>query len=457
MKLLSPLKPPIFNLLSLGERGVGKTVFLVGSYAELNSISDLDPALSNNGTPSLWFECQYNPEKELLESILNYVGQTGHYPPPTLKITDFHFAFKQRQRWGIKTLCYFRWWDIPGEYCNFENPYYQTMVLSSHSCCVFINAQRLVHDPTYTESLETLTKQVISLARLVDQNSLSYSFGLIFTQCDRLAAGAMAQLQIEEKVQGLIQALDSVSVKYQRFYSGIPIVEREGLYKLQSNGVSSAFLWLVAELYKKHTFTGAKTLESSLKGEPDAAKVLSTFSPRLLLLFGGILTALVAIATASFFLFNRPSQDTAVIPPRNGSSNADIQRYQELIQKNPEDVDSLVALANIYLEKGQLEQSIPLLEKIIQLQPNNVEWQFNLAKLYELADQTDKAETIYDQMLKKDPKQFKALVGKAMLRQAKGDTQTANSLFKLAEEVAPSPEVKKKIQELSQKSRPVGQ
>ncbi|MFM7192608.1 MAG: tetratricopeptide repeat protein, partial [Microcystaceae cyanobacterium] len=224
-----------------------------------------------------------------------------------------------------------------------------------------------------------------------------------------------------------------------------------------SNGVSSAFLWLVAELYKKHTFTGAKTLESSLKGEPDAAKVLSTFSPRLLLLFGGILTALVAIATASVFLFNRPSQDTAVIPPRKGSSTSDIQRYQELIQKNPEDVDALVALANIYLEKGQLEQSIPLLEKIIQLQPDNVEWQFNLAKLYELADQTDKAETIYDQMLKKDPKQFKALVGKAMLRQAKGDTQTANSLFKLAEEVAPSPEVKKKIQELSQKSRPVGQ
>jgi tetratricopeptide (TPR) repeat protein len=331
------------------------------------------------------------------------------------------------------------------------------MVLNSHSCCVFINAQRLVHDPTYTESLEILTKQVISLARLVDQNSLSYSFGLIFTQCDRLAAGAMAQLQIEEKVQGLIHALDAVSAKYQRFYSGIPIVEREGFYKLQSNGVSSAFLWLVAELYRKHTFAGAKTLEGSLKGEPNAEKVLSTFPPRLLLMFGGILTALLAIGAASFFLFNRPSPDTAVVPPRGGSSTEDIQRYQELIKKNPDDVDSLVALANIYLEKGQLEQSIPLLEKIIQLQPNNVEWQFNLAKLYELSDQTDKAETIYDQMLKKDPKQFKALVGKAMLRQAKGDTQTANSLFKLAEEVAPSPEVKKKIQELSQKALPAGQ
>ena len=53
-------------------------------------------------------------------------------------------------------------------------------------------------------------------------------------------------------------------------------------------------------------------------------------------------------------------------------------------------------------------------------------------------------------MLSKNPKEFKALVGKAMLRQAKGDLQTANSLFKIAEDVAPSPDLKKKIRELSQ-------
>jgi tetratricopeptide (TPR) repeat protein len=449
MKFLSPIKPPIFNLLSLGERGVGKTVFLVGSYAELNSVSDIDPSLSPNLTPSLWFECQYNPEKELLESILNYVGQTGHYPPPTLKITDFHFAFKQRQRWGLKTLCYFRWWDIPGEYCNFENPYYQTMVLNSHSCCVFINAERLVHDPTYLDSLETLTKQVISLARLVDQNSLAYTFALIFTQCDRLAAGAMAQLQIEEKVQSLIHALDAVTAKYQRFYSGIPIVEKEGFYKLQSNGVSSAFLWLVAELYKKHTFTGVKTLESSLKSDPNPDKALPRFSPRLLMMLGGFALVILSLGAASFFFFNRPPSDNAIT--HNGSEAPDIKKYQTLIEQNPNNMDALVALANIYLEKGQLEQAIPIIKKVITIQPNNLEWQFNLAKLYELAEQTDQAEQIYDQMLAKDNKQFKALVGKAMLRQAKGDTQAANNLFKMAEDVAPSPELKKKIADLSRR------
>jgi len=450
MKLLSPIKPPIYNLLSLGERGVGKTVFLVGSYAELNSVSDIDPALSPNLNPSLWFECQYNPEKELLESILNYVAQTGHYPPPTLKITDFHFAFKQRQRWGIKSLCYFRWWDIPGEYCNFENPYYQTMVLNSHSCCVFINADRLVHDPSYSQSIDTITKQVISLARLIDRTALPYSFALIFTQCDLLTSGAIGQLQIEEKIQGLVGELESVDAKYQRFYTGIPIVEREGTFKLQSNGVSSAFLWLVAELYKKQSFGVGKTLEASLKGETSPQKLLPALSPRLLWALGGIASILLLAGLGWQFFGKHPTSDPVPAASNPGKNDQQIEKYQKILEKDPKQMDALVALANLYLEQGELEKAIPALEKIAVLQPNNLDWQFNLAKLYELSSQTDKAEKIYDQMLTKYPKQFKALVGKAMLRQAKGDTKTANSLFKIAEDVAPSPELKKKIQELSQ-------
>jgi tetratricopeptide (TPR) repeat protein len=450
MKLLSPIKPPIYNLLSLGERGVGKTVFLVGSYAELNSVSDIDPDLELNLSPSLWFECQYNPEKELLESILNYVSQTGHYPPPTLKITDFHFAFKQRKRWGVKSLCYFRWWDIPGEYCNFENPYYQTMVVNSHSCCVFINADRLVHDASYVQSLETITKQVVSLARLIDRTAIPYAFALIFTQCDQLPPGAIGQLQVEEKIQGLVTALESVSAKYQRFYTGIPIVEREGVFKLQSNGVSSAFLWLVAELYKKKSFGFDKSLEASLQDKTDSQKLLPTFSPKLLWGLGGIAALIIILGLGWNFFLKQPNSTQTPTASSAGNNDQQVEKYAKLLKENPKNMDALVALANLYLEQGELEKAIPVLEKIAVIQPNNLDWQFNLAKLYELSDQTDKAEKIYDQMLSKNPKEFKALVGKAMLRQAKGDFQTANSLFKIAEDVAPSPDLKKKIRELSQ-------
>ena len=36
MNLQSKSHPSTYNLLSIGQRGVGKTVFLAGSYAELH-------------------------------------------------------------------------------------------------------------------------------------------------------------------------------------------------------------------------------------------------------------------------------------------------------------------------------------------------------------------------------------------------------------------------------------
>lgn len=47
-----------FNLLSVGQRGVGKTVFLAGSYNELH------PANTTKHPQQLWFDCQDSTEKD---------------------------------------------------------------------------------------------------------------------------------------------------------------------------------------------------------------------------------------------------------------------------------------------------------------------------------------------------------------------------------------------------------
>ncbi|MGH2415938.1 MAG: tetratricopeptide repeat protein, partial [Microcystaceae cyanobacterium] len=205
--LLSQTKPPVFNLLSIGQRGVGKTVFLAGSYAELQDKS------RTNQSESLWFECQDKQDKENLNGILNYVARTGEYPPPTLKITDFNFELKQRSRGREKTLCLFRWWDIPGEYCDFSQPDFQKMVLNSHSCCVFINAYQLVNDANYPSTLERMVKQIASIATLVAPHLLNYRFALIFTQCDRLDSSPISRLQIEQNLQHLIASLEMAKAK----------------------------------------------------------------------------------------------------------------------------------------------------------------------------------------------------------------------------------------------------
>jgi len=243
--------PPTFNILSLGERGSGKTVFLVGSYAEFQKIQENSPDQPETSDyQHLWFECQHHHEKSLLNNILQYVLKKGVYPPPTLKITDFHFAFKQKKADQSNILCFIRWWDMPGEFCNFNNIYYQEMGTNSQGCCVFIDANRLVNDPAYTENLTKITSQLMILVSLVQD--VEYPFSIIFTQCDLLPPGEIGQKQITDKCQDLITTLDEANINYQCFYSAITISREKKEFSLISKDASSVFLWLVTKLYEDY-------------------------------------------------------------------------------------------------------------------------------------------------------------------------------------------------------------
>ena len=92
-----------FNLLSIGQRGVCKTVFIVGSYAELQANH------LTSHPQKLWFDCQNDQVQENVEKIISYIIQNNQYPPPTMKIVNFKFSLKQQSLWGNKTLCNFSW------------------------------------------------------------------------------------------------------------------------------------------------------------------------------------------------------------------------------------------------------------------------------------------------------------------------------------------------------------
>ena len=236
-----------FNLLSIGQRGVGKTVFLAGSYAELHSDSQ------TSGSQGLWFECQDTQVQENIEKILSYVIQTGQYPPPTIKITNFNFSLlKRHSQQATQKLCDFIWWDIPGEICDIHNSDFKKLIATSHGCCVFIDAYALVHNKAYLEVLKYIILQVQAVAILVHLNRLKYAFALILTKCDLLEPGSLSRQQIEEGLQPLTTRLDAVKANYQMFYSSIPIVHIEGIPTLKAKGAADPFLWLVWELSLAH-------------------------------------------------------------------------------------------------------------------------------------------------------------------------------------------------------------
>lgn len=259
MTLLSATASKTFNLLSIGQRGVGKTVFLAGSYAELQANNQLDHS------QEFWFDCQDMQVQQNMDQLLGYIAQTGQYPPATMKVNNFNFSLKCQNLWSEKTLCHFRWSDIPGEICNLSNNReFQRMVLTSHGCCVFINADALVHDPAYSNSLEDTIRQVMGIASLADVRGLKYPLALVFTKCDLIQLGPISQLQIEQSLQPLIGVLDNVKANYKRFYSAIPIVSYQGTSTLKAKGAAAPLLWLTSELRKINKLQLHKDLGTGL-------------------------------------------------------------------------------------------------------------------------------------------------------------------------------------------------
>ncbi len=242
------LAAPTFNILSVGERGTGKTVFLVGSYAEFFQLQEQtgrSPARSE--AQPLWFECPYKKEKFLLNNILLYVKSQGSYPPPTLKITDFTFSFKQRQSQQERPFCYLHWWDMPGENCNFNNPYFQNIALSSQGCCVFINSYRLLNDPEYGAIFAYLQSQLKILLTFIRSYNQDYPFALVFTQGDRLPP--RSEMILQQAAQPLLTLLTEASVNFRCFYTAITITPNDQQFAFNTNGVTQVFRWLLTTLY----------------------------------------------------------------------------------------------------------------------------------------------------------------------------------------------------------------
>jgi GTPase SAR1 family protein len=247
MSFVSKTDPRIYSLLSIGQRGTGKTVFLAGGYAELHSQSQKD-------TPQpFWFDCEDSETQQTIENTLGYVARTGQYPPATIKISNFDFSLKQRSLLGVETLCHFSWWDTPGESCHLYNPAFLAMILNSDGYSMFLDANILVQQSDNPQAIESLIRPIRAIAEVVYDSGLKSPLAIILTKCDLFQAELQSRQNLEEHLQPLKARLDSMAVNYQIFYSAIPIVSTEKAVTLQARQAADSILWLLSEIRKSHT------------------------------------------------------------------------------------------------------------------------------------------------------------------------------------------------------------
>lgn len=457
MKLLSGTATKTFNLLSIGQRGVGKTVFLVGGYTELHADSRTEHP------QQLWFDCQDAQVQENIERILSYVIQTGKYPPATMKITKYNFNLKRHSLGGSQTLSHFSWSDIPGEICNSHNPDFRSMVATSHGCCVFIDAEALIHTKAYLQMFREIVEQVMAIASLVCLNGLNYPIALILTKCDLLETSPLNRQRIEKELQPLTTRLDAVRANYQTFYSFIPVVHIEGVPTLDPRGAAVPILWLVWELSKAHNpgltnnlldlvtrvrHSGFQPRQEGVDEVPQSLFRAADKPPAVKKIFGIPLqlsarSNLLLLALAIVGLVGNISIFSANFERNRQSQPQKLEARQTQTLELQKNIDSL-------RQRGQFDQAVPLMEKVVQQEPERLDLRLQLARLYELAGQFAKAETVYDQVLTQQKDNLKALVGKALLRKAQGDTKTASVLFGQAEKAAPT-ELKAQVRAMAGK------
>ncbi len=454
MSLPSGTVAETLNLLTLGDRGVGKTVFLVGSYLELFS------ARQTGQFEGIQIVCQDKQSQQNIEAILNYISKSSQYPPPTIKITDFRFALKQQGK-VERTLCQLDWQDIPGEICRAGTLDFERMVLGSHGCCIFVDANALVYDGAYLLSMNDIFDQAIAIASLTSLNNLRYAFAIVLTKCDLLPHGASTEQTLMRRLRPLLERLKMNRAAFEIFQSRMPVIPGESGGRLEAKGGGQAILWLAGQLLQKEAslIAGLFSDRPPSRGQATRGGAMQTIINRadrassakrlpVWVTTVGRPLALVSLVGLVAFVGYR-----VLIPsagPGDSELRARIVNYEQILERDPDNLSALSILAGLYQQTDQAGQALPLLEKLAQKEPQRSQWQLALAQVYLQQDRLADAQSALDRVLDREEDNLAALLGKAEILQKQGDTKAARELFDRAEQVAPQ-ERKQQIREQAEK------
>lgn len=227
----------IYTVLSIGQRGAGKTVFLAASYQTFKN-------QATSGNPAnIVFRSQEEESEEDIEKILNYVARTGQYPPATLKISNFDFSLEKKSGDRSDKVATIRWWDIPGESCQIYNLAFVNMALQANACLLFLEAASLLND---SDKHNNYLRIFQTLIEIINHNKTRFNLGIIISKCDLVVSDQKSWQNLQLKVKELEQKLREQKVNHRFFYSTVLIDSQQGT--LQANQALDSLSWLLSQI-----------------------------------------------------------------------------------------------------------------------------------------------------------------------------------------------------------------
>jgi tetratricopeptide (TPR) repeat protein len=113
-------------------------------------------------------------------------------------------------------------------------------------------------------------------------------------------------------------------------------------------------------------------------------------------------------------------------------------QYRRILDGHPGDIASLVAMAEIALHRGDIEESLRRFDAVLERHPTDPEVYSSVARLYLLRRETEKAERILLRALQLGPQNPTVLVLLADIAERSGDLDTAEGRLKSALDALPA-------------------
>ena len=127
----------------------------------------------------------------------------------------------------------------------------------------------------------------------------------------------------------------------------------------------------------------------------------------------------------------------ATMAYRAGDHETALSRFQEAVQKNPNDAESFSNLAQVLVKVGRTEEAIPHLERATSLNPERWAYRFNLARALGLLGRWDESVASYEQAQRLFPGDYVTTFNLAMTLHKAGRDSAAVDQYKRAIELNP--------------------
>jgi AAA15 family ATPase/GTPase len=238
------------EIIVCGERGSGKTSFLVALFAcsQIQMPSGLNARLK-----TFTLKAKERSTKDKLSKLLKHVQTTGQYPPATDQLSEFKLVFKSSSK--LLGLIYdtteISWWDTMGETHHIDSPHFNQLLEQARGYAVFIDSVKLVNCSSLAER-DKLLCPILIISEKIEFSKQSKPLAIIVTKTD-LTQNIEVKKNgyfvggreiLHEHLSSLVRILKARNIRYKIEYSATTIEKDGNLFTIKNIKTLAFLSWL---------------------------------------------------------------------------------------------------------------------------------------------------------------------------------------------------------------------